>query len=190
MQIPLQITYRDLASTPALDESIQRRAEALARVAPDLVGCRVMVEQHHHHHRKGNLFHVRLDLTVKGGELAVSREAHDDHGHEDVHVAIRDAFDAARRRLQAHEGRVRGEVKLHEVPAHGRVLHLFPHEDYGVILEASGREIYFHRNAVLSPTFEALSIGDEVRMTIHEGEQGPQASSVRRLGKHHLAPPA
>jgi ribosomal subunit interface protein len=188
MKIPLQITYRDFSSSDAVEAAVRKRVEHLEHLFGEASGCRVVVEQHHHHHRKGNLFQVRIDLTVKGSELVVTREAHDDHGHESIYVAIRDAFDALERQLDSHRRRHRGEVKHHEAPPHGEVIQLFPYEDYGVIREPSGREVYFHRNSVLSPTFEQLVIGDEVRMMVHDGEAGPQASSVKRVGKHHLEP--
>lgn len=51
---------------------------------------------------------VRIDLKVPGGEIAV------DHQHDDdVAVAVREAFAAARRRLEDAIRLRRGEVKLH-----------------------------------------------------------------------------
>jgi len=99
MQIPLQITFRDMDPSPAIDERIRQQAMKLEQFHERISGCRVVVEASHRRHRKGKIYHVRIDLTVPGAELVISRDRELDHAHEDVYVAIRDAFDAARRQL-------------------------------------------------------------------------------------------
>src|SRR5262245_59921056 len=99
--------------------------------------------------------------------------------HEDVYVAIRDAFNAAGRKLQDHARRRRGKVKAHQPAAVARVSKLFPIEDYGFLQTANGRELYFHKNSVLSPGFDRLEIGAQVHFAEEMGEKGPQASTVR-----------
>lgn len=111
MEIPLQITFRGLEGTEAIEARIREEASRLERHHGKLTACRVMVESRHRHHRKGHLFHVRIDLTAPGGEIVVSREPADEHAHEDLYVAIADAFQAARRRLEDFTQIRRGEVK-------------------------------------------------------------------------------
>ena len=106
MEQPLQITFRDIAPSPALEENIRQRASKLERFYDHIVGCRVLVEEHHHHHRKGRLFHVRIQVIVPEGEIVVSHDPQDEHEHEDVYVAVRDAFDSARRQLDEHAHRL------------------------------------------------------------------------------------
>jgi cold shock CspA family protein len=101
---------------------------------------------------------------------------------EDLYVAIRDAFDAARRRLEDYAGRQRGAVKSHEERHRARVSRLFPEEGYGFLATPDGREIYFHRHSVLHPGFDRLAIGTEVRFVEESGEKGPQASTVAIAG--------
>jgi cold shock CspA family protein len=102
-------------------------------------------------------------------------------------VAVRDAFDAARRRLQDRARRLEGRVKAHDVPLHGKVVRLFPYEGYGFVAASDGREIYFHKNSVIKKSFEKLVEGSEVRLVVAEKEsaEGPQASTVEFVGKHH-----
>ena len=100
MQVPLRVTFRDMEPSPAIDERVRERAAALEQFCGDITACHVVVEEHHRHHHQGRLFHVRIDLTVPGTVLIVNREPHEHHAHEDVYVAIRDAFDAARRQLE------------------------------------------------------------------------------------------
>jgi cold shock CspA family protein len=131
---------------------------------------------------------VRIEIGVPGKDLIVSRHPKDKHAHEDIYVAIRDAFDAARRQLEDHVRKRAGKVKLHEVPLHGKVVRIFPYEGYGFIAASDGREIYFHKNSVLSEAFDSLEVGSEVRLSVAEREsaEGPQASTVDPIGKHHI----
>jgi cold shock CspA family protein len=71
-----------------------------------------------------------------------------------------------------------GQVKTHEEAPRGRVTRLFPEEGYGFLEAADGREIYFHRNALVNGDFDRLSVGRDVRYFEREGEKGPQASTV------------
>ena len=189
MQIPLQITFQDMDPSPFVEAKIREKAQKLEHYHDRIMACRVVVEplgQHHHH---GNLYQVRIDITVPGGEIVVSRDSGLNHAHEDIYVAIRDAFKAARRQLEDHLRRTRRKVKKHEMPPHGRVIEYFPEDGYGKILAPDGREIYFHENSVLNGGFRQLGIGSEVRFAEEQGEMGPQASTVRPVGKHHIPGP-
>jgi ribosomal subunit interface protein len=190
MQLPLQITFRHMDSSEAVAERIRERAGELERFFDRIISCRVVVECRHPRRRQGNLFRVRVDLKIPGREIAVGRDPAAHQAHEDVYVAIRDAFDAARRVLEDHVRERRGEVKVHAVPDHGRIARLLPEQNGGFILSADGNEIYFHRNSVANGGFDKLAVGDEVRFVAQHSEsaEGPQASTVVPLGKHHLPP--
>lgn len=178
MQLPLQISFRDIPPSAAVEARIRERADKLDLYYDRIMSCRVVVEAPHGRHHQGKLFHVRVDLIVPGGELVVSREPAQHHAHEDVFVAIRDAFDAAQRQLADYARRQRGQTKTHEAPAIARVCSLFPEEGYGFIQSPDGTEVYFHRNSVLDGDFDTLTVGSEVRLAIEEGDNGPQASTV------------
>lgn len=113
MNTPLQVTFRNMDHSPAVEERVRELATRLERYFEPIVGCRVVVEADHRRHHKGNTYHVTIDLTVPGAELAVSHEPDADHAHEDVYVAVRDAFNAMTRRLEDHARKVRHEVKHH-----------------------------------------------------------------------------
>lgn len=190
MQIPLQVSFRNMHTSSTAEEKIREKALALERYYPRITGCRVVVERRHHRHRKGDLFHIRIALTVPGSELVVARAPAEHHAHEDLLVAIHDAFDKVRRQLEDQVREARDAVKSHAVPDHGRVALLRRQEGYGFIATPDGQEIYFQRDSVAASGFEALDVGDEVRFFVHEGEgeKGEQASTVTPLGKHHLPP--
>jgi ribosomal subunit interface protein len=186
MKLPLQITFRDMEPSDAVEANVREKSAKLDQFSDVIMSCRVMIEAHHQHHHKGNLFHVRIDITVPDDELVVSREPDAHHAHEDVYVAVRDAFDAAKRQLQDYTARRAQKVKQHEAEPHGRIARLLPEEDHGFIETADGREVYFHRNSVINADFDKLEIGAQVRFHEEPGEQGPRASTVKLEGKHHV----
>jgi cold shock CspA family protein/ribosome-associated translation inhibitor RaiA len=185
MQIPLEISFRGLAHSPEIEAEIRKKAAQLDDFYDRITGCKVVVETPHHHHHKGNLYHVRLRIAVPQREIVVDREPDARHAHEDVHVTIRDAFKEARRQLQDYVRQMRGDTKTHETPPHGKVTKLFVEEGYGFIELPDGRDIYFHANSLLDIPFNQLAVGSEVRFVEEVGEQGPQATSVRVVGRHH-----
>jgi ribosomal subunit interface protein len=105
----MQISFRDMEPSGAVEAKIRERVAKLERFYDRIMGCRVVVEAPHRRHHQGKLFHVRVDLTVPGSELAVTREPAERHAHEDVFVAIRDTFDAAQRQLEEYARRQRGD---------------------------------------------------------------------------------
>lgn len=119
MHTSLQITFRNLDRSFAVEQKIRERAAKLERHFGNIMSCRVAVELLHKQHRQGNHFQVRIDLTVPGGELVSSREPDDRHAYTDVYVAIRDAFDAMDRMLEEYVERMRRQMKAHDTPLHG-----------------------------------------------------------------------
>ena len=109
MQIPLQITIRDVEHSEALETHIREKANKLDEFFKHIMSCRVTVEVPHKHHQQGKQFNVRIDIGVPGSEIVVNH----DHA-EDVYVALRDAFDAAKRRLEDYARKIRGDIKKHE----------------------------------------------------------------------------
>ena len=186
MQVPLQIRFVNTDSSPTVENAIRDGAKTLGRFAEHIVSCRVNVEAPHGRHRKGQIYHIVIDVRMPGGEIIASRDPSQHHAHEDVYVALRDAFKAARRQLQDHVRVNRGKVKSHDVPAHGKILEIHPDESYGRIETPDGRLIYFHRNSLLGADFDHLEAGADVRFHEEQGDEGPQASSVSLIGKHHL----
>jgi ribosomal subunit interface protein len=98
----------------AIEDKVRQEAVKLERYSDRITGCHVVIEEPQRRQRQGNLFHVRIDLTLPGGEVLVNRAPAQHHAHEDVYVAIHDAFAAARRRVQHHVQRRRSEIKKHE----------------------------------------------------------------------------
>jgi cold shock CspA family protein len=178
--MPLQVIFRDVPSSQAVEQLIGTLAQRLEHYCARINGCRVTIAEPHRHRRRGRLFSIRIDLTVPGEEIVINREHRLHEAHRDVSVAVREAFHVARRRLEDYLRRVRRQVKAHEpTSAIGTVFKLFPDADCGFIRTRDGRDIYFHRNSVLRRGFDRLRVGREVRFIEEQGLEGPSATSVQ-----------
>lgn len=199
MQLPPTITFRGVTPSADLEAEIRARIDKLETYYRSIMGCRVLVELVERHHEAGNRYHVRIDLTVPGDEIVVAHEAslhataqdvdvekatkedETDPERKHVRVAVREAFDIARRRLQDYARRQRGAVKAPVRQPHGRVIRLFPVDEYGYLEAEDGHEVYFQKTSVLNDAFDRLAVGSAVAFVEEPGEKGPQASTVRLL---------
>jgi ribosomal subunit interface protein len=109
MQSPVHITFQDITPSPAVEAEIRDRAAKLGGHADRITDCRVALSRARRRGRQGHLYHVKIEIAVAGDcGVVVSRAPSRDRSHEDMHVAIRDAFDAARRQLHEHVERHHG----------------------------------------------------------------------------------
>jgi cold shock CspA family protein len=190
MSVPVEVSYREVLKTRRIEQQIARGAVRLQRVCRHLTSLRIAVERPHRSRGGVNPYRVRIDVRVPPGhEVVVSRDA----GREDVHTPLRavlkDAFEMAERRLKGLVERQRGEVKTHPgQEASALVEKLFPAEGYGFLKDIEGREIYFHRNAVVNEDFDLLGVGAAVRFVAELGEKGPQATTVLLVDKRSSSP--
>ena len=184
MQLPLQITFRNLPTTTEFETAIREEVARLDEFYNHVMSCRVVVDVPHKHHLDGNLYQVRIDVTVPGGEIVVNREPSMSEANKVFQSAVRSAFDAARRQLEDYARRQRGVVKTHQSRAPAKVLRLFPEEGHGFLQTPEGREVYFHKDSVLKGGFARLEVGTEVTFVEEAGEQGPQATTVHVVGRH------
>lgn len=178
MQIPLQITFRGIPHSDAVEAKIREKVNKLDRFHSHIMSCRVAVEAEHHRHHQGNKYHIRIDLTTPHRELVISREHHDKKAYEDIYIAIRDAFNAAIRQLEDYARVQRGKVKSHDLQSAGTVTRLLPEKDHGFITAEDGHDVYFHRNSVTGDGFDALKVGDKIRYIEEDDDPGPKAGIV------------
>jgi cold shock CspA family protein len=186
MQMPVDIAFRQFEPSEQIRSEIAAQARRLEKISPRITSCHVVVSGPPMRHRSAGLFQVQLRIAMPGREDVVV----DRHGHalerEHSTAAIRGAFTAAVRQIEDAARQMRDQVKQ-PVESHGRVAKFLAGGDCGFIETPDGREIYFHRNAVLNGAFDRLTVGSEVRFVEEEGMKGSHASRVRLGGKHHLA---
>jgi ribosomal subunit interface protein len=113
MQIPLQISFGNMDPSPAVEAIVREKAAKLDRLFERIVSCDVTIEAPHRRQHKSKLYKVRIDIGMPGKDVHVNQEGPKNHAHEDINVAIRDAFDATVRQLEDHARRLRGDVKSH-----------------------------------------------------------------------------
>jgi cold shock CspA family protein/ribosome-associated translation inhibitor RaiA len=179
MQLPPQIVLRHVPRSETLRLRVEALVRRLERFAPRMTACRVHLARPNLRHHKGNRYRVRIDVTLPGQEVVVRRDPPAHRSHEDVRSALREAFDAARRRIEDTVRRRRGDVKQHAVPLHGRVLRLDRLKGYGFLRAADGHVVYFHRRSLVGRAFGRVQVGEAVTFDEEPGDEGDQARWVR-----------
>ena len=196
MQTPAS-TFHGLDRSEALEAEIRTRIGKLETFYQSIMDCRVLVELAQRHHETGNRYHVRIELVVPNEVLVVThnaslhataqdtdatkttKEAELNPERKHAYVAVREAFDIARRLLQHYARRQRRTVKASARPPRGSVVQLSPIDEYGYIEAEDGHQVYFQKSSVLQNAFDRLGIGSTVTFHEEPGEKGPQASTVR-----------
>ncbi|MBX3185557.1 MAG: HPF/RaiA family ribosome-associated protein [Labilithrix sp.] len=176
MPVPVQLTFRDISPSAAVSAHVAKRAAKLETFFDRIIRCHVVVEQPHRHQKHGQRYHVRVDVSVPGHLLVVSKNP--EAAKEDLHAAVDDAFGDAERLVEDYARQLRPWDRNHAKPPWATVAKLFPERGYGFLVDDEGREIYFHENSVIGARFDKLSVGAKVRFAEEDGDKGPQASSV------------
>jgi ribosomal subunit interface protein len=180
MKQPLQLQFLGMEPSEAVAAAVREKAAKLDQFRADLMACRVVVEHLNKHKQQGRQFAVRLDVTLPGHEISVDRVQ-----HEDVYVALRDAFDDMKRRIEDGVRQTRGDVKQHPQMLHGEVVRFDAEGRYGFIRSADGDEYWFGPdNMGGGVPFDHVGLGAEVRFIAEVAGEGRQAKRVS-LGKHH-----
>jgi cold shock CspA family protein len=186
METPIEVDFQGMTATPALQASIEQQVAKLEQRYGRATACRVVVKGPSEHHRTGR-YEVNIRIALPNGrEVDISRAPSADERYTDLDFAINDSFKRARRRLQDQARKLQGQVKQHEGEPVGTVARLDASGEFGFIEVGDGREIYFHRNSVLNGAFDRLEPGARVLFAEEVGDKGPQASTVKPLGKHGL----
>jgi cold shock CspA family protein/ribosome-associated translation inhibitor RaiA len=187
MQTPVEIEFQGMEAKPQIQAALAKHVADLEQRFGRVTACRVVLKAPGAHHRTGGLYEVNIRLALPDGrEVNVDRTALADERHSDLEFAINDAFNRARRQLQDRVRELQGKIKHHERPPIGTVVQLDPLGEFGLLESSDGQEIYFHRNSVLDGDYARLAVGSRVTYAEEMGEKGPQASTVKLMGKHSL----
>lgn len=187
METPLEIDFQGVSPGLTLQSLIEDHVANLEKRFGRITSCRVVLKGPGHHHRTGGIYEVNIHMTLPTGrEVNVSKARNADERHADVNFALNDAFKRARRQLQDRVRKIQGKVKHHEGPPLARVKEIDPSGEYGFLEGDDGREIYFHKNSVVGASIDDLEVGARVSFAEGCGDKGPQASTVKLLGKHGL----
>lgn len=187
MQTPVQIDFQGMDAKLEIRSVIAKHLEQLEERYGRVTAGRVVLKAPGGHHRTGGLYEVNIRLSLpEGREVNVARTAQADERHSDLSFALNDAFKRARWQLQDRLHRQQGKVKTHEAPPVATVSQLDPSGEFGFLETFDGREVYFHRNSVLNSGFDHLTVGARVIFAESIGDKGPQASTVKAMGKHTM----
>jgi cold shock CspA family protein/ribosome-associated translation inhibitor RaiA len=187
MHIPIEIDFQGMKANEPVRALVLKQVAVLEDRFGRMTTCRVAIKAPSERHHSGGTYEINIRVSLpQGREVDIGRTNGAADRHTDVTVAINDAFKRARRRLREQARRMQGEIKSHDGPPIATVRSVDDLAGFGFLQTSDGREVYFHRNSVLGNAFSQLAPGARVTFFEEMGEKGPQASTVKLLGKHGL----
>jgi cold shock CspA family protein/ribosome-associated translation inhibitor RaiA len=187
MQSPVEVVFQNVSADQSTRDMVEKHVAALEQRFGRVTACRVVVKGPSNHHQTSGHYEVNIRLVLPDGkQVNVERTPPVDQRYSDLPFALNNAFKRARRQLQDKARRMQGQVKQHEEQPIGTISQIDPSGEFGFIESSDGRELYFHRNSVLEPGGSSLAVGTRVSFFEEMGDKGPQASTVKLLGKHGL----
>jgi ribosomal subunit interface protein len=96
-----KVVFRGIDHSQAVADAVQKRLEKLERYSDEIQSLKVTLDSPHNHHHKGKVYHVGVEAVIPNHDILVNHDQHDNHSHEDIYVAIRDAFNALERRIKS-----------------------------------------------------------------------------------------
>jgi cold shock CspA family protein len=187
MQTPVEIEFQGLKANEQLRACALKHITVLEERFGRITACRIVIRAPSERHRTGGAHEITIRLALpQGREVDIGRSEKADQRHADATFALSDAFRRARRRLQDHARRLRGQVKTHDGLPIATVRSFDDTVGFGFLETSDGREVYFHQNSVLNGGVRHIAPGARVTFFEEMGDKGPQASTVKLLGKHSL----
>jgi len=112
MRTPLEISFHGLEKSDAVEARIRDKFTRLQQHFARITHARVVVETPRKHSPTAKVFHVKIEIGLPGQKpLIISSEPEVDQARTDVSLAIRDAFAAARRRLDDIAAKIKHPAK-------------------------------------------------------------------------------
>ena len=180
MKSALELTFRDVSRTPAIDRLIHNKIDKLEIIYDHIISCHLAVERPQRHLKTGNPYRVRLEIRVPhGNDIIATHESGQGDMHLSLETVIRDVFENGMRQLKKLGEKQRDNTKRHLTrDTSGIIIEIQPERDHGFLRAHDGRRVYFHRNSVINYDFDELNIGASVRFEPDMGVEGAHARSV------------
>jgi ribosomal subunit interface protein len=173
MQQPLQITFRDIDHSAAVEARIREKIDKLDTFYNHITSCKVVVGMVQKHQQQGKLHNISIFVSVPGKEFAVSHQP-----NENLYLAIQGAMDSLREQLDTYHRRLYGDTKDHGERLPGEIVRLMEDDCYGFIADEEKNEYYFNLTHLIGVKFNQLHVGDKVRFMPAVGNEGLQARRV------------
>ena len=113
MSTPIEIHFHGIEKSEAIEERVREKAAKLEKHCGRMTRCRVVVESPHRNPQKVKVFQIKIEISLpRRKPIVVCHEREGSHAHEELPLAIRDAFEAALRKVDDAATRISARTKL------------------------------------------------------------------------------
>ena len=100
MDTAIEVHFHGIEKSEAIEKKVREKVTKLAKHFGAMTRCRVVLEAPHRSPEKPKNFQIKIEISLpRRRPIVVRHEREGSHAHEELPLAIRDAFEAALRRL-------------------------------------------------------------------------------------------
>ncbi|HEX5998543.1 MAG TPA: HPF/RaiA family ribosome-associated protein [Hyphomicrobiaceae bacterium] len=113
MMTPVEIHFHGIEKSEAIEQRVRDKVAKLASRFGRITGCRVAIEASQRSPQKPKVYQIKIEIGLPQRKtIVVAHERVGSHASEELCVAIRDAFEAALRKLDETADKVSQRAKL------------------------------------------------------------------------------
>lgn len=112
MTTALDVHFHGLEKSEAVESKVKEKVAKLQRRFGRISACRVVLEAPHRNPAKAKVFSVKIEISIPGSKpIIINHEREGASAHDDLSLAIRDAFEAATRKVDEVGNKLAGKAK-------------------------------------------------------------------------------
>jgi ribosome-associated translation inhibitor RaiA len=113
MNTPIEITFHGIDKSEAVEERVRDKVAKLEKHCGRMTRCRVVLEVPHRSPAKPKVYQIKIEISLpRRRPIVVSHEREGSHASEELALALRDAFEAALRKVDGVSTRMTARTKL------------------------------------------------------------------------------
>ena len=102
MNTPVEVTFHGIEKSDAVEQRVREKVAKLEKHFGRMTSCRVVVDAPQRNVAKPKVYQLKIEVGVpKRRPVVVRLERVGSHASEELNLAIRDAFDAALRKIDS-----------------------------------------------------------------------------------------
>ena len=113
MITPVEIHFHGIEKSEAIEERVRWKVSKLEKHFGRITRCRVVLEAPHRSPTKPKVYQIKIELSLPRQQpIVVSHEREGSHASEELLLALRDAFEAALRKVDGVATKITARSKL------------------------------------------------------------------------------
>ena len=113
MTTPVEVHFHGIEKSEAVEQRVREKVAKLKKHFERMTSCRVGIEVPQRTAEKPKVYQIKIEIGVpRRSPIVISHERTGSHANEELGLAIRDAFEAALRKVDGTAAKIAQRSKL------------------------------------------------------------------------------